>query len=292
MYKNSKNSKVSIEMKKNFICLCMVLIFPILIILGCDSNSRKALPTSPEITPINWTLVPFGFVTEENQEIIDVGLYAVPELIDIDNDGDLDLFVGEWWGRISFYENIGSSKIPLFSHVTDSFNLIDVGRSAAPSFADIDNDGDYDLFIGTYYTVGPFSDTPEGKIYFYRNIGTPELAAFEFVTDSFINIPNMGLGKPEFVDFDGDDDLDLVVAYSETDLEGGKIGILQYQNDGTKNNAVFNLLNIDLFDWNLTERIDVFPTFADVDSDGNLDAILGTHNTIYYYKYTVTDSSI
>ena len=43
---------------------------------------------------------------------IDVGDAAVPELFDLDNDGDLDLIIGEAEGTLNYYENIGNSTAP------------------------------------------------------------------------------------------------------------------------------------------------------------------------------------
>jgi PKD repeat protein len=84
--------------------------------------------------------------------LIDVNSYSTPEFVDIDNDGDIDLFIGETNGRIYFYRNDGNSKAPRWAAmglVTDAdATTIDVGNHSIPALTDIDNDGDLDLFIG------------------------------------------------------------------------------------------------------------------------------------------------
>ena len=62
------------------------------------------------------------------------GSNGVPELYDIDGDGDLDLFVGDASGRIAFFRNDGSRSAPHFVLVTDDYFGRRVGRRAVPRF--------------------------------------------------------------------------------------------------------------------------------------------------------------
>ena len=69
--------------------------------------------------------------------------------MDIDADGDQDLFIGESSGAINFYRNVGTPSSPNFEFVSDKFSGIDIGRRSVPTFADLDQDGDQDLFVGS-----------------------------------------------------------------------------------------------------------------------------------------------
>ncbi|MEH2369687.1 Ig-like domain-containing protein, partial [Nostoc sp.] len=81
--------------------------------------------------------------------LTDVGTFAAPTLADIDGDGDLDAFVGNYDGETLFYRNSGTATAPAFTlEATNPFGLTDVGRLAAPTLADIDGDGDLDAFVG------------------------------------------------------------------------------------------------------------------------------------------------
>jgi len=62
------------------------------------------------------------------------GSNAVPELYDIDHDGDLDLFLGDAAGRIAFFRNDGSKQSPRFVLVSDDYLGTRVARRAVPRF--------------------------------------------------------------------------------------------------------------------------------------------------------------
>ena len=71
------------------------------------------------------------------------GSNAVPELYDIDRDGDLDLFLGDASGRIAFFRNDGSARAPRFTLVSDDYVGKRAGRRVVPRFAD------HGLVVGT-----------------------------------------------------------------------------------------------------------------------------------------------
>ncbi len=139
------------------------------------------------------------------------GSNSTPALVDIDADGDMDLFVGEASGTINYYNNAGTPESPQFELVSDEYLDIDVGRRSFPSFVDLDADGDYDMLIGQ--EAFGFS--------YYQNTGTPQAPQFE--ADSTFSLPVPALATPVFVDIDGDQDLDFF-----TGGDGG--GLLFYEN--------------------------------------------------------------
>jgi hypothetical protein len=96
--------------------------------------------------------------------------FASPALADIDGDGDLDAFVGQGsGGDMVFFENIGTAVAPAFAAPqANPFGLAGVGTIASPDFADIDDDGDLDAFVGEYY----------GNTIFFENTGTAAAPAF------------------------------------------------------------------------------------------------------------------
>ena len=125
------------------------------------------------------------------------GSNSVPALVDIDADGDLDMFIGESSGELNFYRNAGSATAPLFELVSDNFDDIDVGRRSAPTFADLDGDGDQDMMLGR-----------EGKgIALYRNVGTAREPMFQ--DSGSLDLPLPIYAVPTFFDIDGDGDQDL-----------------------------------------------------------------------------------
>ena len=87
----------------------------------------------------------FELVSDEFQDI-DAGRRSIPALVDWDGDGDLDLALGSEGSGIRIYLNEGSRSEPIFVE-TDPFPL-PVPNFAAPSFTDLDGDGDLDLVSG------------------------------------------------------------------------------------------------------------------------------------------------
>ena len=125
------------------------------------------------------------------------GSYSKPALTDIDADGDYDLFVGEASGELNFYLNSGTASAPRFTLVSDKFGDIDVGRMSAPSFTDLDGDGDQDLILGC--------EAGEGIA--YLNTGTRESPVFEAYGTLNAALPYYA--TPAFADIDGDGATDL-----------------------------------------------------------------------------------
>ena len=80
---------------------------------------------------------------------VDVGTASTPSFADLDNDGDLDAFIGENNGNIFYYRNDGGTFNQVMGE-NNPFNGVNVGISSKPSFADLDNDGDLDAFIGEF----------------------------------------------------------------------------------------------------------------------------------------------
>jgi len=96
---------------------------------------------------------------------INVGSNAAPTFVDIDEDGDLDVFIGEDGGTIKFFRNSGTNLAPVFA-ADETGNLLadfNTGGWATPVFVDIDADGDLDVFSGELY----------GKIRFYESTPVP-----------------------------------------------------------------------------------------------------------------------
>ena len=146
----------------------------------------------------NGTVESPEFVAENTSYIkLTRGSNTTPVLVDIDADGDMDLFSGEASGTINFYRNEGSAAEPRFALVSDEYLDIDVGRRSAPTFGDLDGDGDFDMLIGR--------EAP--GLQYYRNDGTPEEPLFIEDTSYDVTVP--ALSTPSLVDIDADGDLDF-----------------------------------------------------------------------------------
>ncbi|NJL14194.1 MAG: VCBS repeat-containing protein [Microscillaceae bacterium] len=216
---------------------------------------------------------------------LNTGYTAAPAFVDIDNDGDLDVFVGNLYGTILFFRNTGSASSPTFTAVTGAgnpFNGVDVGNNSTPAFADIDGDGDQDAFVGEDYP---------GRLVFFRNTGSATAPVFTEQTGA--NNPLDGVGtiangfttyaSPAFADLDGDGDQDLLLGqFSGTYGVGVSYTsartIRYFRNSGgtfTEQTGTANPFNGLEFGSSYTGPS---PALVDIDKDGDLDAFVGQAN--------------
>ena len=102
--------------------------------------------------------------------------------VDIDGDGDQDLFLGGKTGMIYYIKNIGNSTHPVFKKqcnigsdcpetgtraqmmtgTANPFHLVDVGDMSSPFAVDFDQDGDMDMVIGNQ----------AGVVFYFENTGS------------------------------------------------------------------------------------------------------------------------
>ena len=75
---------------------------------------------------------------------------------DIDNDGDLDLYVTAYDDNV-LYRNDGNGR---FTDVTDAANANDPRWSTSAAFVDYDRDGWLDLYVGNYVDFTPAGNKP------------------------------------------------------------------------------------------------------------------------------------
>jgi hypothetical protein len=184
---------------------------------------------------------------------------------------------------ICCYGSLQSQSIQFVERIEGENPLENVTTvsSIISSPVDIDNDGDFDLIIGTDI----------GKVKFYKNIGTeenPNLFEPQLEDDNPLNSIDLGSKVvPVFVDIDGDNDLDVFLGsnnkisyYKNT----GSISVPVFEEQIEHNNPLVSIPN----DGNK----DFFTAFVDIDSDDDLDVFIGWVDSsvdsqgILFYKNT------
>ena len=196
----------------------------------------------------------------------------VPVFVDIDNDNDYDMFIGKWDGTLSFFRNLGTPTESHFLLVTDNYINLNVEDEAAPAFADIDNDGDYDMFVGAdgWLTAG--------RIYKFENVGTSVNAEWEF-DENFLPYLDFGTNSyPTFGDIDNDGDLDLLVGWGFPLTKGFAL----LRNVGDKFTPKWD---IESWNWEIESETIGRPILYDIDNDGDLDLFQSRHGKwLQYFK--------
>lgn len=201
-------------------------------------------------------------------------------LVDIDADGDLDAFAGTVGGRVDFYENVGTPQAANFERVAPEENPLRTASPtnqpnqpypSAPTFTDLDQDGDMDAVIGYRSAEGGFLSV-------YENVGTASEAEFVKATDEANPFSDLDLGQgsivPVFTDMDGDGDRDLVVGAGE------QLRYFENVTHGATHTSPGFVEQTTSSPFSSIERLNSpMPAFADVDGDGDLDLTVKNDNS-------------
>lgn len=211
----------------------------------------------------NFTLKPQASF-ERDKSSLDTGSC----FFDADNDGDLDLYVCS--GGNEFPSTSSSLKDRLY--INNGGGVYSLSRQNLPTksyensscvtAADIDNDGDQDLFVGTRSKSFEYGQPVNG--YILINDGKGEFTnRTQALAPSLFDIGMITDAK--WFDYDNDNDQDLVIV-------GEWMPVTLFENKSgsfVKRTKELGLENSHGF-WNTIE-------IADVDSDGHLDMVVGNH---------------
>ena len=199
---------------------------------------------------------------------------ASPTLVDIDSDGDLDLFVGNgfeptsfpWLGRIHFFRNTGTPIQPIWEEEDPEFLGAGVGSNLSPIFCDMDNDGDQDIIVGDY----------NGYVQYFQNSGSAEIPEFSENGIMIEGIDLSGHAAPALADLDNDGDFDLVCGEANG-------SITFYENFGNAEEFSFSEGADLIYPPPVNSR--TAPFFLDFDTDGDLDMFVGSeYDNILFYR--------
>jgi hypothetical protein len=163
---------------------------------------------------------------------LDVGGWSAPVFVDINNDNDLDLFIGDEAGTLTYVENTGAPTTPTWASPVQPYGDLHLGEYSAPSFLDLDEDGDLDMLVGLAH----------GALAYVRNTGSASDPSWELVASAYPGIDVGENARPAAADLDGDDKPDLLLG----DGDGG-LDLYLYEGPGVPPGMGDSYLPGDLF---------------------------------------------
>ena len=222
--------------------------------------------------------------------------------IDIDNDSDKDLILGDVsYNNLNLLTNGGSTSSPLITAVDQNFPAnnnnttgTDITAFPAAFYLDVNNDGLKDLIASP--NIANNCENKE-SLWLYLNSGSNTAPIFNLHQKNFLqdNTLDFGAGAyPLFYDYNSDGLLDIICGnfgYFNSGDNVGQLAVLK--NTGNLNQATFTLVDDDfanLSNLPLNTLLNipvagVSPTFGDLDGDGDDDMILGdADGKIHYFE--------
>lgn len=189
-----------------------------------------------DTTALEWTFDTDCFLL---CDMIDVGMRSYPAFADYNQDGKLDLLIGNrgyfdtatqtYRAQLMLFENIGLPGYPEFRLVSDDFAAMSAYNldGLYPAFADLDNDGDIDLLAGS----------ENGSVHFFRNTALPDMPMqLELETFNLLEIAGGDSAVPCLYDIDQDGRPDLILGE-----KAGKLNL--WRNISIGGNPQFELIS-------------------------------------------------
>jgi len=235
-----------------------------------DVNSFSAFPDD---TPVEFKLFPAAYYEDVDFDG-KKDLISAPN-ISVKDHSYINLQQTNW-----LFKNTGSNDNPAFIFVQKDFlqdQMIDAGDNAIPAFADLEGDGDLDLFISN-------NSSPDGisRIVLYENTGSKTDPEFKFKDGDYLDFSQRTFFnlKISFNDINNDKRNDLVFSATATT---DQITRLYYISNGGNFGLDFSGATATPVTFTLTSPENI--SFVDVDQDGASDILAGrSGGKLEYWK--------
>jgi uncharacterized protein (DUF2141 family) len=201
-----------------------------------------------------------------------------PQLVDIDGDGDLDLFIQEYPGRMTFFERSGArgDQAAAYTWRTDQWLGLDIGEWSR--FVDVDGDGDLDLLAESRYSF----------IRYWRNDGGRRTPAFSVGADTVKDVSGTPIfadrqNIPQLADLDCNGKLDLMLGRVDGTVTRYELQSMDSAGAPRFRPVIERFEDIQIIGGDANQKGPPGPTLhgantmalTDVDGDGDLDILWG-----------------
>ncbi len=211
-------------------------------------------------------------------------------IFDADDDGDKDILIGDIGSnRLVFMENGGGNWMNQKDDNFPSYSTtLDIPIFPMPFIMDVNNDGKEDFLAAPN---GNGSSVNINVTHYYENTAATG-SNFSFVQDDFLNGGGLDVGqrsKPAFFDYNADGLLDIVVGTDGffQSIATYDARLILLENIGTATSPAYEVVDEDWLGFSAYSDRNLAPTFGDLDSDGDLDLLVG-HNAgkLFYAENT------